>query len=139
MKTKHTYKAKLEELDTICEDIESFCEKAAVDTNSKFALNLCVDEIYTNIVMYGYKGDESQEVEIELEKVGDEIQTTICDNAPAFDPTTETSAPDISSDIDTRDIGGLGVFFIKKNMDRVSYKRENNKNVLTMAKKIAEK
>ncbi len=138
MKFQKTYVAKLDSLDEIYVDVENFCKEARVDDKTKYALNLCLDEIFTNIVSYGYKGDESKNVEIELKREAKEISATVRDDAPAFNPLEDAAMPDISADTENREVGGLGVFFIKKNMDKLSYKRENGKNQLTMARNIAE-
>ncbi len=138
MNFKKTYVAKLESLDEIYVDVEIFCKEAHVDDKTKYALNLCLDEIFTNIVSYGYKGDKSKNVEIELKREAKEISAVVRDDAPAFNPLEDATTPDISSDAESREVGGLGVFFIKKNMDKLSYKRENGKNQLTMARNIAE-
>ena len=52
-----------------------------------------------------------------------------------FDPLAKAD-PDNTLSADDRQIGGLGVFLVKKNMDEISYKYENNKNILTLKKKI---
>lgn len=137
MKTAHTYSAKLENLDTIYADAENFCGENGVDAASLFALNLCLDEIFTNIVSYGYKNDDTKEVEIELEISGGNLSAKITDSAPPFDPLTQAAAPDITADAQERDIGGLGIYFIKKNMDSVSYRYVGGKNELTMTRKIS--
>jgi serine/threonine-protein kinase RsbW len=138
MKIKNTYSASLENLEKIFADAEKFCEEINADAKTTYALNLSLDEIFTNIVSYGYKGDSSKNVEIELEKSNDEIVTTISDTAPRFNPLIDAKSPDTDANLDDREIGGLGIFFIRKNMNKVSYKYENGKNQLSMARKIAE-
>lgn len=137
MKTARTYSAKLENLDAIYADTESFCEQNGVDSASLFALNLCLDEIFTNIVSYGYKNDDTKKVEIELEINGNVLSAKITDSAPPFDPITQATPPDITADAQERDVGGLGIYFIKKNMDGVSYRYVDGKNELTISKKIS--
>jgi len=48
-----------------------------------------------------------------------------------FDPFS-VSEPDTTLDVAERQIGGIGVFLIKKLMDEVTYQRDNNKNILTL-------
>ena len=138
MKIKNTYSADLTNLEKIYADTESFCEKINADAKTIYALNLSLDEIFTNIVSYGYKNDTSKNVEIELEKSGNEIIATISDTAPRFNPLIDAKSPDTTATLDERNVGGLGIFFIRKNMDRVSYKYENEKNKLSISRKIAE-
>ena len=138
MKIKNTYSADLTNLEKIYADTESFCEEINADAKTTYALNLSLDEIFTNIVSYGYKNDTSKNVEIELEKSGNEIIATISDSAPRFNPLIDAKSPDTTATLDERNVGGLGIFFIRKNMDRVSYKYENEKNKLSISRKIAE-
>ncbi len=135
------YKADLDELAAIAADVEVFCAQTGADSASAFALNLCLDEIFTNIVEYGYKRDASNKVEIEYLPVAEGgktvgVQVHVRDSAPAFDPFSDAPAPDVVSKLEDRDIGGLGIFLVKKNMDRVEYSRKGNINELSMFRKF---
>jgi len=55
----------------------------------------------------------------------------IHDTGVAFDPLS-LAEPDIQSDLTKRKIGGMGVFFIRKMTDKVAYRREGDRNILTM-------
>lgn len=131
---KKSYTADASSLDIIAEDIENFCEENDVNPADAYAFNLCVDEIFTNIVHYGYKFDASKSVEIEMAKLSDKITLTMRDDAPAFNPLEGAEEPDTSASLEDREIGGLGIFFLKKNMDELSYSRDGEKNILTMSK-----
>ena len=133
-----TYPAVLDSLEHIAEDVENFCAENRVDIASSFALNLCLDEIFTNCVMYGYKECPTNEVYVKLEASNGELFAEIVDNASAFNPLEEIKNPNTSGDIDDREIGGLGVFLVKKNMDRIEYSYEDGKNILRMYRKYSE-
>jgi len=138
MKIKKTYPAKLEALEDICADTEEFCSQAGADAKTIYAFNLCLDEIFTNIVTYGYAGDTSKTVSIAFEADGGEIRAEVRDSAPPFNPLEDAKRPDLDANLEERDIGGLGIFFVKKQMDRVCYSYENGENSLAMARKISE-
>ena len=57
------------------------------------------------------------------------------DRGTPFDPLKKPD-PDITLSAEEREIGGLGIFIVKKTMDAVTYAYENGENVLTMMKKI---
>ncbi len=134
---KKIYAADLKNLDAISEDIDAFCDEIGAGSADRFSINLCLDELFTNIVSYGYRGDSSKPVEIEIEKSGaDSVRITVIDSAPEFNPLTDAASPDTDSPVEKREIGGLGIFFIRKYMDDVSYSRENGKNRLEMQKKL---
>ena len=134
---KKTYAAKFDSLDELFADVDAFCAENRVDAASAYALNLCLDEIFTNIVSYGYKNDGSQKIEVELAARNGFAEAAVRDTAPAFDPISDAPAPDTSSDAESRDVGRLGIFFLKKSMDAVSYSRKNGVNELVMKRRLA--
>lgn len=99
-------------------------------------LLIAADEIFTNIANYGYprEGGEA-EVMVEFNFTQRFLSMTFLDAGVAYNP-LESAAPDISSPLAEREVGGLGVFIVKKLMDSVEYRRENNLNILTMTKSI---
>ncbi len=98
-------------------------------------LNLAMEEAFTNVVNYAYDDDEPHTVEIIFTKKGHELLITIIDDGQPYDPTAKED-PDIQLPAEERKIGGLGIFLIKKVMDKVAYRRENNKNKLFLTKTI---
>ena len=132
------YPASLDSLERIAEDAENFCAENRIDATSSFALNLCLDEIFTNCVMYGYKGCQSKEVSIKLEASNGELLAEVIDDACAFNPLEEIKNPNLDGNVEDRQIGGLGVFLVKKNMDKIEYSYEGGKNILRMYRKYSE-
>ena len=64
------------------------------------------------------------------------MEIFVRDTAPAFNPLSDVAPPDLTSNIEDRKVGGLGVFFLRKNMDRLSYRRVGGVNELMMVKNI---
>ena len=100
-----------------------------------FSLNLVLEEALTNINDYGFDDDNEHTIEIYFKKTGDELTISIIDDGHEHDPTL-VADPDITSSAENRSIGGLGIFLIKKIMDKVEYQRKENKNYLTLTKNI---
>lgn len=94
-----------------------------------FRVSLVIDELAQNVVDYAYEG-RSGDVEVELTSHGSNIVIEIVDDGIPFDPLTEAPEPDLTSPIEDRPIGGLGVHFTKTLMDEVNYRRESGKNRL---------
>ena len=98
---------------------------------------ITIDEIFSNIVKYGFKNIDKDDY-VQLELIIDSLQRNIKiifeDNGIPFNP-LENNTPDINLSADERKEGGLGIFIVKKMMDKVSYKYKNNKNILTIEKK----
>jgi serine/threonine-protein kinase RsbW len=96
-------------------------------------LNLVLEEAFTNVVKYGLENAEDQEVILDFEKNPDKLIISITDKGKAFDPTGREE-PDISLPAEDRQIGGLGIFLIRKMMDKVTYERKEGKNIFRLEK-----
>ena len=75
-------------------------------------------------------------IEVELSLNGNTAEILLRDFAPEFDPTKSAKEADLTSGIDERKIGGLGIYFCKKNMDEFSYARRGSANEITLKKRI---
>jgi len=95
-------------------------------------IEIAVEEIFSNIVNYAY-GHEGGEVKITVSCVN-ELKITFEDYGCPFNP-VEQPEPDFNKPIEKREIGGLGIYMIKKIMDKVEYSRTDDKNILTITKK----
>ncbi len=110
------------------------------DKNKKIMMqmDLAVEEIFINISHYAYKpgnGDARIVCQTGGELKNPVVKIEFYDEGIAFDP-LEKEDPDTSLPAEERDIGGLGIFLVKKYMDFVSYERKGNLNVFTMTKKL---
>ena len=78
-------------------------------------------------------------LEQELEALGcpekQKMQICVVDEGVPFDPLAKED-PDVTLSAEERQIGGLGIFLVKKTMDGMAYRREDGKNILTIRKKI---
>ena len=102
--------------------------QAGLDTQSIHRLRLAVDEIAANIIMYGY-ADQPEGV-VEVEATIDEGALTIAldDTGPAYNPLERKTPGNLDDPLDTREIGGLGVYLAIRNVDDFSYERVGNRN-----------
>lgn len=93
-------------------------------------IELAIEEALVNICRYAYPG-EAGDVELRC-RLSDhrKLIIEIEDGGIPFDPLSITE-PDLYSSIAQRKIGGLGIFFIRRMVDEVHYRREGRKNVLT--------
>ena len=85
---------------------------------------------------YGYGDAGPREIRVRMEADGTELRAEVEDDAVAFDPFAEAPPPDLTSDVDDRRVGGLGVFLVQKTMDHVSYRREGDRNLILLSKSI---
>ena len=92
-------------------------------------INVAIDEIFSNIARYS--GATSATVGCEAEEGRAVLRFT--DNGRPYDP-TQQSDPDTTLGAEEREIGGLGIFMVKKTMDRIAYSYTDGMNVLTIEK-----
>jgi serine phosphatase RsbU (regulator of sigma subunit)/anti-sigma regulatory factor (Ser/Thr protein kinase) len=117
--------------DFVIETAEQFgADQQAVDD-----LVLCIDELATNIVMYGYQ-EQPNPIELTLWLEAGTIVVKLRDQAPPFDP-TQLADPDTSLPLSARPIGGLGIFLVRRLMNSFTYQRiADQYNEVTLTKKI---
>ena len=101
------------------------------------SLNLALEEAVVNVMEYAYPEGQKGNVEIEVTADQQWMTFVITDTGIAFDPTTKEDA-DTTLSAEERPIGGLGIFMVRQLMDVIDYKRKDNKNVLTLRKKLGE-
>ena len=114
--------------------IDKFLEQNGCDEENRLRVQLAVDEIFTNIVNYAY-GPEGGKVEIAFSCKDGMAEITFADHGMPYDP-LEKDDPDLTLSPEEMPVGGLGVFIAKNNMDAISYRYENDRNILTMSKNI---
>jgi anti-sigma regulatory factor (Ser/Thr protein kinase) len=121
--------AKLENLERVLAFVESHTEDFPM--KSQHYINIAVDEIFTNIASYAYQNEPGTAV-IRI-AVNNAVTIEFEDSGVPYDPTAQAE-PDLTQSAEERELGGLGVFMTRKLMDTVEYRREGNKNILTIKK-----
>ena len=96
-------------------------------------INLALEEAVSNVMLYAYPGKSGQ-VLVECDK-SDKLVFTITDSGVPFDPTQQED-PDVTQSAEDRPIGGLGIFLVRQIMDDIRYERKDDKNILTLTKKL---
>ena len=96
-------------------------------------IDVAIDELFGNIVHYAYKGVGKATVTIEKQESPLGVVITFTDSGKPYNP-LEHEAPDVKSSLEEREVGGLGIFIVKKTMDEINYERKDGKNVLTIKK-----
>ena len=137
---KNTYsfelKSDLSELDRLCQNLETFGQKFGLSKKLIFEINLALDELFTNIISYGFQDDKEHVVRITLTPENDQLCLCIEDDGRPFNP-IDFESPDVACSVEKCKIGGLGIHIMKKLMDDICYERCDDKNVLNLKKKIS--
>ena len=105
----------------------SFANEDILDTQ------LAVEEAITNVIVHGYR-NQGGDVGVTCRATRGIVEVQIEDAAPPFDPLS-LPEPDLTADIEERQVGGLGIFLIRQVMDEIVYRHENGKNILVLVKR----
>jgi serine/threonine-protein kinase RsbW len=131
-----TLSNRMNALEAIQDSIDKLVQNWSMPVQTGFTLNLVLEEAFTNIVKYAYQDQEPHSIDIEFVKNDNLLEITLIDDGLEYDPTLKED-PDINLPAEERQIGGLGIFLIKKLMDSVEYKREEGKSYLKLTKDIS--
>ena len=130
------FPAKTDALPQVNEFIEQTLDKYKCSSKIKTAILVAIEEIFVNVAHYAY-GENQGDVafNISFDKDTRNITFQMVDSGIKFDPLKRPD-PDVTMSASERQIGGLGIYITKKTMDYITYAYEDNKNILTMIKKI---
>lgn len=125
----------LDEIGTLAEFIEELGAELSLSMEMTMHINLALEEAVSNIIMYAYPQEEEHEIILKTTANEHQLIFLLTDNGLSFDPTT---APNVNLDIlaEERQIGGLGIFLIRRIMNEVSYQRLDGENHLIMKKNL---
>jgi len=123
--------AKIENLNDVLDFVAGELEASECSLKLQNQIAIAVEEIFVNIAHYAYKPEVGGTV-IRI-TVGDEIAIEFEDKGKPYNPLANTD-PDITLNAEEREVGGLGIFMVKKIMDAMEYRRDGNINILTIRK-----
>jgi serine/threonine-protein kinase RsbW len=127
--------ADVREIERLNRLVRQFGELHEIPSRGLYAVNLALDEVVTNVVLHGFDDASGQIVKVRMETKGEDLKSEVEDGGREFNPLS-APIPDLSASLDERALGGLGIHLVRSLMDRVEYRREGSKNVLTMRKRI---
>ena len=128
--------AKDENLDEVLGFVNAELETCDCDMKTQIQVDVAVEEIFVNIAHYAYNpsiGHATIRAEVTKDPLA--VTLTFLDNGVPYDPLAKED-PDITLAAEDRQIGGLGIFMVKKSMDDVAYEYKNGQNILTIKKNL---
>ena len=130
-----TFPAKFEFLDEIRELVAQVAREGGFSEKVIYSVQLAADEAASNIIEHAYEGISNANLDITCDMLDDMLVITMRDTGKPFDP-SKVKQPNLKADLSDRQIGGLGVYLMRKLMDEVSYvSNSKTGNVLTMTKR----
>lgn len=135
--TQRTFEAVTKNLDQVLAFLDSQLESWGCPLRVQLQLDVAVEELFVNIASYAY-GEKTGTAEIAMDLLpGQIIEITFRDSGIPYNP-LEKPDPDVTKPAEEREIGGLGIYIVKKSMDEVLYRHEDGQNILTIRKALSE-
>lgn len=139
MARKHTYRLTITSQTNRLNDVRRFIsEKAREHGFSDDDINkitIAVDEACTNIIKHGYNFSPDHFIDIEIHRDATDFEIVISDSGKQFDPKS-IETPDMKEYLSHYRRGGLGVYLMKRIMDKVEFNFQRDRNILRMVKSL---
>lgn len=120
-----------EEIGHITAEIETLAEREGWTPDLSYKVNLALEELVINIMDYGFaEGDH--DIDITVISEDHRLTIEIADSGKPFDPLQDAPVPDVDAPMEERPIGGLGIYLVRNMMDDMQYRREGDRNYLTL-------
>ena len=133
-----TVDATIENIPVVTAFVEEHLEQYNCPPKAQMQIDIAIDELFSNIALYAYgkppaEGKATVRVEVTSDPLA--VVITFIDNGVPYDPLAKED-PDVTLPAEDRQIGGLGIFMVKKTMDEITYQYKNGQNILTIKKTI---
>ena len=131
-----TIAATIENIETVTDFVNEQLEAYDCPMKAQMQIDIAIDELFGNIAHYAYNPEiGSATVRVEVVEEPLSVVITFIDNGVPYDPLKKED-PNTTLSADEREIGGLGIFMVKKTMDDIIYEYKDGQNRLTIVKKI---
>lgn len=131
-----TIDATVENIETVTEFVNEQLESFDCPLKAQMQIDIAIDELFGNIAHYAYNPEIGKAtVRVEVTENPLSVVITFIDNGVPYDPLAKDD-PDTTLSAEEREIGGLGIFMVKKTMDEIAYEYKDGMNILTLVKKI---
>ena len=131
-----TVAAKIENIEKVTEFVDGQLALYRCPKKAQIQIDIAIDELFGNIAHYAYKPDEGPAtIRVEVSENPLSVILTFIDNGVPYNP-LEKADPDTSLSADEREIGGLGIYMVKKSMDEIVYEYKDGQNILKVKKSL---
>lgn len=128
--------ATVENMERVTEFVDGQLEQFGCPVKAQMQIDLAIDELFGNIAHYAYSSEVGPAtVRVEVTEQPLAVIVTFIDNGVPYDP-LKSEEPDITLSAEERQVGGLGIYIVKKSMDEISYEYKDGQNILKIKKKF---
>jgi serine/threonine-protein kinase RsbW len=132
---KVSYPAQFQYLEDIRDFVSGIAREGGFNEKEIYSIQLAADEAASNIIEHAYAGVTDGELELACGMKDDLLTITLLDYGKPFDPDS-VRPPDLKARLFERQIGGLGIYLMRKLMDEVRYESSAEAgNRLTLTKR----
>ena len=132
---KIVVKNKVSEIERLSRVVADFCAAHGLSAAVEADVNLALDEVLANVILHGFTDSVEHEIIVRLGLEPGCVSMEVEDDGRHFNP-LDAPAPDLTSPIIDRPIGGLGIYLVKSIMDELDYRRREGRNCLFMKKRV---
>ena len=131
-----TVEAKIENIEAVTDFVNEQLEALDCPMKAQMQIDIAIDELFGNIAHYAYN-PEIGKATVRVEVIDDPLAVTITfiDNGVPYDPLAKAD-PDTTLSAEEREIGGLGIYMVKKSMDDITYEYKDGQNILAIKKNL---
>ena len=130
--------ATIENIAAVTAFVDEQLEELDCSMRTQLQVDVAIDELFGNIAHYAYNPEVgAATVRVEVTDDPLSVVITFIDNGVPYDPLAKAD-PDITLSAEERQIGGLGIYMVKKSMDDISYEYKDGQNILRIKKHIRE-
>ena len=128
--------AKTTNIKAVTDFVNEQLEALDCPMKAQMQIDIAIDELFGNIAHYAYN-PEIGKATVRVEVIEDPLAVTITfiDNGVPYDPLAKAD-PDTTLSAEEREIGGLGIYMVKKSMDEITYEYKDGQNILTIKKNL---
>ncbi len=128
--------AVVENIDVVTDFVNEQLEQYNCPMKAQMQIDIAIDELFGNIAHYAYNPEIGQAtVRVEVLEEPLSVVITFIDNGIPYDPLSKED-PDVSLSAEERQIGGLGIYMVKKSMDEIAYEYKEGQNILSIKKQF---
>ena len=131
-----TIAATVENIEVVTDFVDQQLEELACPMKAQMQIDIAIDELFSNIAHYSYNPEVGQAtVRVEVVENPLAVTITFIDNGIPYDPLAKED-PDLTLSAEERQIGGLGIYMVKKSMDEITSEYKDGQNILRIKKCI---
>ena len=131
-----TFDATIEKIPELTALVDERLEALECPIKAQMQIDVAIDELFSNVANYAYENGVGRiTTRFEFDPDAREVRISFIDSGMPYNP-LEKDDPDVSLPPEERDIGGLGIYLVKKTMDALLYEYRDGRNIVTICKRI---